>query len=33
MRECVGLLLNRWKQEILLMILLILFFGILSMAL
>ena len=33
MRECVGLLLNRWKQEILLMILLILFFGILSMVL
>lgn len=33
MRECVGLLANRWKQEILLLILLIAFFGVLSMVL
>ena len=33
MRECVGLLKNRWKQEVLLLILLIAFFGALSMAL
>ena len=33
MRECAGLLQKRWKQEILLLILLILFFGVLSMVL
>ena len=33
MRECAGLLQKRWKQEILLLVLLILFFGILSLAL
>ena len=33
MRECLGLLCNRWKQEILLLFLLILFFGVLSMVL
>jgi len=33
MRECLGLLQNRWKQEILLLFLLILFFGVLSMVL
>ena len=32
-RECVGLLQKRWKQEILFLLLLILFFGGLSMAL
>ena len=31
MRECAGLLRNRWKQELVLLILLILFFGALSM--
>ena len=33
MRECVGLLQKRWKQEILLLILLIAFFALLSMVL
>lgn len=33
MRECAGLLQKRWKQEILLLILLILFFGVLSIIL
>ena len=33
MRECVGLLQNRWKQEMLLLVLLIAFFGVLSMVL
>ena len=33
MRETIGLLQNRWKQEILLLIILIVFFGILSMVL
>ena len=33
MRECLGLLQRRWKQEILLLILLIAFFGLLSMLL
>ena len=33
MRECAGLLQKRWKQEILLLILLIVFFGVLSMVL
>ena len=33
MRECIGLLCNRWKQEILLLLLLIVFFGVLSMVL
>ena len=33
MRECAGLLLRRWKQELLLMILLMVFFGLLSMVL
>ena len=33
MREVVGLLKNRWKQEILFLILLIVFFGVLSMVL
>ena len=33
MRECVGLLQKRWKQEILLLILLMAFFGVLSMVL
>ena len=33
MRECLGLLQKRWKQEILLLILLILFFGVFSMVL
>ena len=33
MRECVGLLQRRWKQEILLLILLMAFFGVLSMIL
>ena len=32
MREVVGLLKNRWKQEVLFLILLIVFFGVLSMA-
>lgn len=31
MRECAGLMKSRWKQEILLLILLILFFGVLTM--
>ena len=31
MRECFGLLHKRWKQEILLLVLLIVFFGVLSM--
>ena len=33
MRETVGLLRNRWKQEVLFLILLAAFFGILSMVL
>ena len=33
MRECAGLLQKRWKQEILLLILMIAFFGVLSMVL
>ena len=33
MRECAGLLQHRWKQEILLLVILILFFGVLSMVL
>ena len=33
MRECVGLMQRRWKQEILLFILLMAFFGVLSMVL
>ena len=33
MRETIGLLQNRWKQEILLLIILIAFFGTLSMVL
>ena len=33
MRECAGLLLNRWKQEILLLVVLIAFFGMISMVL
>ncbi len=33
MRECAGLLQKRWKQEILLLILLVAFFGVLSMVL
>ena len=33
MRECAGLLQKRWKQEILLLIVLIVFFGVLSMVL
>ncbi|MBR3743239.1 MAG: YdcF family protein [Clostridia bacterium] len=33
MRECAGLLQKRWKQEILLLIVLIAFFGVLSMVL
>ncbi len=33
MRETVGLLQNRWKQEILLLVILILFFGALSLSL
>ena len=33
MRECAGLLKRRWKQEILLLILLVVFFGVLSMVL
>ena len=33
MRECVGLLQRRWKQEILLLILLMAFFGVLSIVL
>ena len=33
MRECVGLLQKRWKQEIILLILLIAFFGVLSLVL
>ena len=31
-RECVGLLVNRWKQELLFLIILIVLFGALSMA-
>lgn len=33
MRECAGLLLHRWKQEILLLAVLLVFFGVLSMVL
>ena len=33
MRECVGLLQKRWKQEILLLVLLVAFFGLLSLVL
>ncbi len=33
MRECIGLLQRRWKQEILLLVLLLLYFGVLSMIL
>ena len=33
MRECLGLLKKRWKQEIFLLALLIVFFGVLSMVL
>jgi len=33
MRECVGLLQNRWKQELVLLVLLAALFGVLSMAL
>ena len=33
MRECLGLIKNRWKQELLLLLLLNLFFGALSMIL
>ncbi|MBQ8109616.1 MAG: YdcF family protein [Clostridia bacterium] len=33
MRECAGLLVNRWKQEIVLLIVLVAFFGALSMVL
>ena len=33
MRECIGLMQNRWKQEVLLLVLLLLYFGILSMIL
>ena len=33
MRECVGLLQNRWKQEILLLVVLLVFFGVLSIIL
>lgn len=33
MRECVGLLQKRWKQEVFLLLLLIAFFGVLSMVL
>ena len=33
MRECIGLLQRRWKQEILLLVLLLLYFGALSMIL
>ena len=33
MRECLGLLRKRWKQELLLLVLLVVFFGLLSMVL
>lgn len=33
MRECVGLLANRWKQELVLLLALIVFFGVLSIVL
>jgi vancomycin permeability regulator SanA len=33
MRECIGLLQKRWKQEILLLVLLVAFFGLLSLVL
>ena len=33
MRECAGLMCRRWKQEILLLVLLVAFFSVLSMVL